>query len=112
MSESKLNMDDVRIFLEMIHKDGFLLWNGNNVFAISMQQVKYIQCNDKELIITYDYGNLTSSSFQQNHIEHCIRSYKKAYLKKIALEDKSEVLAEEIDKLREEIKQIKAKLGI
>jgi hypothetical protein len=107
---SKLNMDDVRIFLEMIHKDGFILWETVTPFVISVSKIKYMKFEEDELnIYVIDNQLVKHLGYNQKLIEHSIHKYKKEYLKKIAIEDKTEVLAEQIDKLCERIKQLEAK---
>jgi hypothetical protein len=110
MAESKLNMDDVRIFLEMIYKDGFILWESTGPCIISVSKIKCIMfVGDKLYIHVNDHTLGSPFIYAQEHIEHSIRKYKKEYLKKIAIEDKTETLAEEIDKLYERIRRLEAK---
>jgi hypothetical protein len=113
MTENKLNYDDVKIFVSMLIKEKFSLHIcDNKVFIILTHTITSVRCDENKLYIEYkDSGADQEAFFLQSYIEKYIKGYKDNYFKSIAIEDKTTYLAEELDKLREEVKQLKAKLG-
>jgi hypothetical protein len=112
--EADLNPEDAKIFIDMISKDKFYVFNKpyHKPFVLIINDIYDIEYGTKELTIKYKTaaGIKYAVVFKQKIIEHYIKDYRKNYLNKFAIEDKSAVLAEELDKLRERIKQLEDRL--